>query len=110
MVKLKPTSLARIVPALALFSCAAPKAVVIEKAPEPKKEVAAEPAVPEPQIPALPDDGIRMPNNILSLPGDAEFKATTPVAPKTGDAGSGVIVRPPTDPPPRPKPKEAPKE
>lgn len=110
MVKTKFATLSRIAPALALFSCAAPKAIVIEKAPEPKKEAVAEATVPEPQVPALPDDGIRMPTNILSLPDDAEFRATTPVAPKPADGGSGVIVRPPTDPPPRPKPKDAPKE
>lgn len=106
MVKTKFATLSRIAPALALFSCAAPKAIVIEKAPEPKKEVAAAPTEQEPQVPALPDDGLRMSPNILSLPGDAEFRATTPVAPKPADGGSGVIVRPPTDPPSRPKPKE----
>jgi hypothetical protein len=104
MVKLKIATLVRIAPALALFSCAAPKAVVVGPPPAPKQEKAEEPAVAE-LPPANPDDdGIRLPE-MLGLPADGEFRATTTIAPKAGGEGNAVISRPPTDPPPRPKPK-----
>lgn len=104
MVKLKPATLVWTAPALALFSCAAPKAIIVEAAPVPKKEK-VEPAVPEPPLAAAEDDGIRLPE-MLDLPGDGEFRATMPVAPKAPGEARAVISRPPTDPPSRPKPKE----
>jgi hypothetical protein len=98
-------TLARFAPLLALFSCAVPKAILVQEAPAQKKEEVAEiPAVPEPLEPSGPDDGIRLPD-MLTLPGDGDFRATNPVTPKTTPEAGTVTVRPPTDPPPRPKPK-----
>lgn len=105
MVKMKFATLARIAPALALFSCAAPKATVIENAPARKTETAP-PTVPEPPAPTAPDDGIRLPD-MLAMPGEGEFRATAPVTPKAGSQPNAVISRPPTDPPARPKPQAA---
>ena len=104
MVKTKFATLARIAPALTLFSCVAPKAIVVEPAPAPKKEVVAETTVPEPLPPGAPDDGIRLPD-MLTLPGEGEFRATAPVQNKLPGETGAVISRPPTDPPSRPKPK-----
>ena len=91
--------------AMALVSCVPPKAVIVAQAPVTKKVVKQqEPTVAEAPIPALPGDEIRMPSDMVGLPTDADFRATTPVAP----VGSGsVFVRPPTDPPSRVKPKPA---
>jgi hypothetical protein len=91
---------------LALFSCAPPKAIVVEQAPVPKKPEAVVPAVPEPAVPATPDDGIRMPD-MLTMPGDEEFHPGPAGLPAKEPSSGAVISRPPTDPPPRPKPKEA---
>lgn len=107
MVKPKFLTLARIAPAVALLSCAAPKALVVA---QPKPTIApavvVEPSVPDPGSLPLPDRGIRMPD-MLGLPGDAEFRATT-TPPHTGGSEAGAVIsRPPTDPPSRPKPKAA---
>ena len=96
----KPISAAALLASALLASCAAPKATVVE---EPKKDAVAEEPVPEePAVPepALPDDPFRLPD-MLTMPSDAEFRATVP-QPDTGGTGS-VIARPPTEPPPRPK-------
>jgi hypothetical protein len=107
MVKTKLATLVRLAPALALFSCAAPKAIVVEQAPQPRKPKAAvESENSEPSFPSLADDGIRLPD-MLAMPGASEFHATSPNAPKVGTEAGTVISRPPTDPPPRPKPKAA---
>lgn len=107
MVNTKSASLALILAALALLSCAAPKAIVVQPAPQPKNPTAAaEPGVPEPEVPSPADDGIRLPD-MLAMPDDGEFRATSPTAPKAGSDTSAVIARPPTDPPSRPKPKPA---
>ena len=91
--------------ALALASCAAPKATVVEQAPVPKKqESVPEPVVAESELPALPDDGIRMPD-MLGMPGDGDVRSTSPVGQKTSSGSGAVISRPPTDPPSRVKPK-----
>ena len=88
--------------ALALASCAAPKSTVVEQAAVPKtQESVPEPMVAESELPALPDDGIRMPD-MLGLPGDGDFRSTNPV----GMKGAGAVIsRPPTDPPSRVRPK-----
>ena len=105
----KHLTLARLAPALALLSCAAPKAHAVEQ-PKPQPEaVAAVPAAPEAGALPLPDRGIRLPD-MLALPSDAEFRATTPPAPKGGSEAGAVISRPPTDQPSRPKPKDPAKE
>ncbi len=99
-------TLARLAPVLALFSCAVPKAILVQEAPAEKKEEVAEiPAVPEPPVPSGPNDGIRETPGMLDLPSEAEFRATNPVTPKTAPEAGTVTVRPPTDPPSRPKPK-----
>lgn len=106
MVNLKHTFLA--LAGLMLVSCIAPKAVVIaEPNAAPKKvEKTPEPAVVEAALPEPPDDGIRMPSNLLELPGESEFRSTNAAAPKTGTEAGAVISRPPTDPPSRTKPKD----
>ena len=106
MIRSRTIALVQLLPALALCACVPPRAVIVEKAPEPKKEKPAELAVDVPVPPGGLDDGIRLPDErLLSMPGDGDFRATTLPAP--GPAGPGAVtVRPPTDPPPRPKPKE----
>ena len=90
--------------ALALASCAAPKATVVEQAAAPKLED----KVPEPLVQGavtdLPDDGIRMPD-MLGMPGDGDFRSTNPLGQKTSSGAGAVISRPPTDPPSRVKAK-----
>ncbi len=105
MVKLKHTFLAGAV--VMLVSCVAPKAVVVaQPSVKPKKEEKTpEPVIAEVELPATPDDGLRMPSNMLELPGEGEFRATSPAVAKPTDAGA-VISRPPTDPPSRTKPKD----
>lgn len=106
MVKPKFANLARLAPALALLSCAAPKAVVVEEAPVKKPEVAPATTVPEPPVPTDdPYGGFRVPD-MLDLPGDGEFRTTGPTMPKPGGEANAVIARPPMEPPSRPKPKE----
>ena len=94
---------------LALASCAAPKATVVQEVrAEPKQEVVAkapEPKVPEPEkVAEVPQEsGLRMPN-MLEMPGDGEFRPLNPPAARAG----AVISRPPTEPPTRVKPTEDP--
>ena len=89
-----------------LVSCVTPKATVISPPPVVKSEEKKlpEPVVLEPMFPSLSDDGDRMPD-MLTMPGEGEFRSTNPVAPKTGSESGAVISRPPTDPPLRVKPK-----
>ena len=74
---------------LALASCAPPKAIVIAEAP--KKEVVIAPAAPE--IPALADDGLRLPD-MLTLPDDTQLRSVAPLK-KDGDAT--IVTSPPTE-------------
>jgi len=92
-VKFKQTILA--LGGVALVSCAAPKAVVIEGPPLPKKEVKAPAmlAAPAPAAP-LPDDGLRMPD-MLAMPAESEFRASNPAATKVNNEAGAVIARPP---------------
>lgn len=107
MVTPRKTTVALLGVVLALVSCAAPKAIVAEQVAVPTKvEKAPEAVVSEPAIPALPDDGIRMPD-MLGMPSEGDFRATNPLSPKTGAESGAVISRPPTDPPSRVKPKAA---
>jgi len=102
MLKTPIMNLARLAPALALFSCAAPKANIVEETPAPKKEVAAKPDVPEPPVPSAPDDGLRLPD-MMTMPSDNEFRATNPSQASAPPASGAVIARPPTEPPSRKK-------
>ncbi len=107
MLFMRLPSLARTFPVLALVSCAAPKADVVEQPAEPKKEVVAEkPKEPEPPAapgaPAEPNDGIRLPD-MMTMPDDSEFRATSPAASVSKPNAGGVIAKPPSEPPPRPK-------
>ncbi len=108
MVTSKITTCALLGFAMALMSCATPKATVVAQPPDPNL-VKNEPegAIPEPPIPALPGEEIRMPPGMVGLPNDEEFRATTPVVPKSDPGAGAVFVRPPTDPPSRVKPKPA---
>ncbi len=88
--------------ALALASCAAPKAVSVEQAVPKKEEKLPEPVLEE--MVALPDDGMRMPD-MVGMPSDGDFRSTNPVGQKSSSGSGAVISRPPTDPPSRVKPK-----
>lgn len=87
---------ARVSPALALLSCAAPKANVVAEPPAPveKKEDAALAA--EPSTPGPPDDGIRLPD-MLGLPGEGELRSSSPVAGGKPPEPGAVIARPPVE-------------
>lgn len=79
--------------AAGLASCAAPKAIVIEEAPIEKQEAVA--SIPQPAQPTLPaNDGMRLPEDLLSLPDESQLRSAAPV-PKDGDAT--VITRPPQE-------------
>ena len=106
MVKLIHTWLALI--GLLLVSCIPPKAVVVATPPaSPKKSQKTAPAVAtETALPPIPDDDLRMPSNLLELPGEGEFRTTTPPEAKAGKEAGAVIARPPTDPPRRTKPND----
>lgn len=78
--------------ALGLVSCAAPKAIVVEEAP--KKRVEKVAPVSEPLAPALADDGLRLPEDMLTLPNNSQLR---PSAKPSGDGAAPVIVRPPKD-------------
>lgn len=109
MVSLKITTCALLGIALASASCVPPKAVVVSPAPvvKSKEKKAAEPSFASvPELPTMPDEGIRMPD-MLDLPTDGDFQATSPGLPRTTTGTGSVISRPPTDPPSRVKPKPA---
>ncbi len=97
--------------ALALISCAAPKkAVVVQATPAPSDTATAEASKPpEPNLPNGTNDGIRLPD-MLTMPGDGDFRPTVQPASKTGSESGAVIARPPTEPPSRPKTKDKDKE
>ena len=95
--KPKPATLALIAPAFVVLSCAAPKAIVVEETgANPKVEKKEETAAAEePTIPAMDNDGIRLPD-MLGMPGEGEFRSNRPTT--SGTSGSGaVIARPPTE-------------
>ncbi len=104
MVKTRFAFLLQLLPALALFSCVPPKAVIVQ---EPPKKSAPEPevATTEPNLPPPEEDVIRLPDNIMSMPGDEEFKAAVPTPSPINPLPGSINVRPPTEPPARPKPK-----
>lgn len=107
MVSLKITTCALFGVALAAVSCVPPRATVVAPAPvvKTKERKAVEPSTAAvPELPTMPDEGIRMPD-MLGLPTDGDFQATSPVLPRTGPGTGSVISRPPTDPPSRVKPK-----
>ncbi len=89
---------------LALAACAPPKAIVVVLPVKSGEKKAPEAVVAEAPLPGLPNDGIRVPD-LLNMPGDGDFRATNPTAPKSGTDAGTVISRPPTDPPARVKPK-----
>ena len=105
MVKTKLLTIAQLAPTLALLACAAPKAIVVQPPTTAKPDQAADQTkTANSGGPAAPNDGIRLPD-MLAMPGDGEFRATSPTATKGGPEAGAVISRPPTDPPSRPKPK-----
>lgn len=78
---------------IGMASCAAPKAVVIEEAPVKPKENAVA-AAPEPRPPSDPNDGLRLPEDMLALPDDSQLRsASSP----SGDGDATVITRPPKE-------------
>lgn len=62
-------------------------------------------AAPEPSKPAMPDDGLRLPD-MLTMPQDNELKASASAPPANPSEPAPVVARPPTDPPARPKAEE----
>jgi hypothetical protein len=96
----KPAALACLASAMAVLSCAAPKASVVAEAPAQETKPAETAAVPEPAAPGEPDDGIRLPD-MLSLPNDGELRSTITSQGKTPESGA-VIARPPTEPTKKP--------
>ena len=98
MLNPKLATLACCASALALLSCAAPKAIVVEEAPKTKTgEIVA---VPEPVVPNEPDDGIRLPD-MLGLPDEGELRSSASLPGKTPESGA-VIARPPSGAPEKP--------
>jgi hypothetical protein len=87
--------MALLAPAMALLSCAAPKAIVVEETRDKpiveKKEESV--AAAEASTPDTPDDGIRLPD-MLGMPGEGEFRSNRPATGGASGAGA-VIARPP---------------
>ena len=105
---LKPTIAkpALLAPILALFSCAAPKAIVVGPPNARSQGQVAQTGTEKPSKPSRPalrEDRIRLPD-MMTLPGDDEFRTTKRNTPATDGTGGAVISRPPTEPPTRPKP------
>lgn len=106
MVTSKITTCALLGLAMALVSCVPPKATAVAQPPATKKvQKEPEATFTEPAVPSLPGEEIRMLPGMVGLPTDADFHATTPVAPRSDPGAGAVFVRPPTDPPSRVKPK-----
>lgn len=97
MLNPKPAFIACLASALALMSCAAPKAIVVAEAPVPDMEKPDDAsAASEPAVPSTSDDGIRLPD-MLGLPDEGELRSAASLpGGKTPDSGA-VIARPPTE-------------
>ena len=93
-------ALVRCAPALALLSCAAPKAIVVSETPVQETKAEETAAAPEPAIPNEPDDGIRLPD-MLNLPDEGELRSAATLPGKAPESGA-VIARPPTEPTKKP--------
>lgn len=65
----------------------------------------ATPETSKPTKPAMPDDGLRLPD-MLTMPQDNELKASASAAPANASEPAPVVARPPTDPPVQPKAEE----
>lgn len=89
-----------VLPVVALISCAAPKAVAVADPPKNGKpavvEAAPGDALPKPFVSREPQDGIRLPENFLSMPGEREFRRTNPANALVSPGA--VTARPPSDP------------
>lgn len=86
-------------PLVALASCAAPKAVAVADPPqEPKQQMAAAPVdgLPKAFESREPRDGIRLPDNFLSMPGENEFRRGIPA--NSSVSQGAVTARPPSNP------------
>ncbi|MFK7851777.1 MAG: hypothetical protein AB8D78_12445 [Akkermansiaceae bacterium] len=80
--------------AIGLASCAAPKATVVAETPKEKTEEKPSEVVAETTLPAGPDDGLRIGDDILALPSDEELRPSTA---SRGDGDATVITRPPAE-------------
>jgi hypothetical protein len=78
--------------ALALASCAPPKAIVIQEAPKTQQPAAAS-TTPVEKTAALPDDGLRL-GDMLTLPDDNQLRSA---APTEKDGNATIITSPPGD-------------
>lgn len=86
-------------PVVALVSCAAPKAVAVAdplQGSKPTTAAAAGDALPKPFVSREPQDKIRLPESFVSMPGEQEFRRTTPA--NTLISPGAVTARPPSDP------------
>lgn len=81
--------------AFALASCATPKAVVVGEAPLKQQADADVTSVPkEKKPPALANDGLRLPDDMLALPEDNQLRSTAPIK---RDGNATIITSPPSD-------------
>ena len=78
--------------ALALASCAPPKAIVIQEAPKTQQPAAAS-TTPVEKTAALPDDGLRL-GDMLTLPDDNQLRSA---APTEKDGNATIITSQPGD-------------
>ncbi|QTN32828.1 hypothetical protein HZ994_10970 [Akkermansiaceae bacterium] len=80
--------------AIGLASCAAPKAIVVEEAPEkPVKTAVAD--ISPPATPGEPNDGLRIgDDDLLTLPSDEQLR---PSSAPGGDSAAPVTIRPPKE-------------
>lgn len=78
---------------LALASCATPKAVVIEQAPL-KQPSAVTPDATEKKLPALANDGLRLPDDMLALPDENQLRSSAPIK---GQGNATIITSPPKE-------------
>ena len=100
MLNPKLAVLARCAPALALLSCAAPKATIVAENPVPETKPAENTVASEPVAPKEPDDGIRLPD-MLGLPDEGELRSAATSPGKAPESGA-VIARPPAEAPKKP--------
>lgn len=78
---------------LALASCATPKAVVIEQTPIKQQPSVTSDATVK-KLPALANDGLRMPEDMLALPDDNQLRSTAPIK---KDGNATIVTSPPTE-------------
>lgn len=79
---------------LGLASCAAPKAEIVAEAPKPKSAEETQPSEAVATNSTAPDDGLRIGDDILSLPSEEQLRSSPG---PSGDGDATVIARPPAE-------------